>query len=159
MKKILLPIILLLSITALAAPQKKKLKKAKQKETITKVEYETFARRGRTEVTITKDSAISIGRTEKKFILMTAEKWNAVAKSLNAVKLSVIPSWESPTHQREYDGASHCKISVSTKNNKYESQYFDSGKPMKQLQAVYDAIDNLRNDIDANGKEYDTKAE
>ena len=159
MKKILIPIILLLSITALAMPQKKKCKKVKQKETITKVEYETFARRGRTEVAITKDSAISIGRTEKKYILMTAEKWNAVAKSLSAVKLSAIPSWKSPTHKREYDGASHCKISVSTKNNKYESQYFDNGTPMKQLQSLYDAIDNIRNDIEANGKEYILKAE
>ena len=159
MKKILIPIILLLSITALAVPQKKKCKKVKQKETITKVEYETFARRGRAEVFITKDSAISIGRTEKKFILMTPEKWNVVAKSLSGVKLSAIPSWVSPTHQREYDGASHCRIIVSAKNKKYESQYFDSGKPMKQLQALYDAIDNIRNDIDANGKVYSTQAE
>ena len=154
MKKILLPILLLLSIIAFACPQKKKCKKTKQKEIITKVEYETFARRGRTEVTITADSAISIGRTEKKFILMTAAKWNAILNSVKAVKLSSIPTWESPTKRREYDGAWHCKISISTKAKKYESQYFDSGDPMKQLQALYDAIDSLRHAIESDGKQY-----
>lgn len=159
MKKILIPIILLLSLAAFAIPQKKKIKKAKQKETITKVEYETFARRGKTEVTITKDSAISIGRTEKKFILLTPTKWNELVKTLQAVKLSAIPSWASPTKAREYDGAAHCKIAVSTKANKYESQTFDSGKPMKQLQILYNAIDSIRNDIEAEGKEYAVQPE
>lgn len=153
MKRTLLPILLLLCLTTLAIPQKKKVKKSKQKETITKVEYETFTRRGRTEVTITKDSAISIGRTEKKFILMNTAKWNELVKTLQAVKLSTIPSWSSPTKAREYDGAAHCKIAVSTKANTYESQTFDSGKPMKQLQGLYDAIDKIRNEIDADGKE------
>ena len=152
MRRIFIPLILFLSLTAFVYPQKKKVKK--QKETITKVEFETFARRGRTEITITKDSAISIGRTEKKFILMTGDKWKEIVNSLKAVKLSSIPTWESPTKKREYDGASHCKIVVSTKTHQYESQYFDSGSPMKQLKALYDAIDTIRNEIDSDGKNY-----
>jgi competence protein ComGF len=152
MKKILLSIIILLSIAAFAYPQKKKLKK--QKDTITQIEYETFSRRGRTEVTITKDSAISIGRTERKFIVITTAKWNQLLKSVQALKLSTIPLLKAPTKKREYDGAAHCKITVSTKANKYESQYFDSGKPMKSLQALYDGIDKIRNTIDSDGEAY-----
>ena len=158
MKRTVLPIILLLCLTAFAVPQKKK-KKAKQKETITKIAYETFARRGRTEVSITRDSAISIGKKEKKFILMNSAKWSALVNSLNTVKLPAIPSWASPTKAREYDGAAHCKIAISTKANTYESKYFDNGRPMKQLQALYNAIDSLRNEIETAGKEYSLRAE
>ncbi|MES2850697.1 MAG: hypothetical protein V4685_16680, partial [Bacteroidota bacterium] len=113
MKKILIPILLLLSIVASAVPQKKKIKKAKQKETITKIAFETFTRRGNIQVDITKDSAISIGTTEKKFILVSADKWNKILSSLKAVELASVPKWKSPTKQREYDGASHCRIMVS----------------------------------------------
>ncbi len=154
MKKVLIPILLLFSIASFALPQKKKIKKATQKETITKIAFETFTRRGNIQVGITKDSAISIGRTEKKFILVSADKWNKILSSLKAVELASVPKWKSPTKQREYDGASHCRITVSTKKKIYESQYFDGGKPMKQLQALYDAIDAIRNDIDAEGKKY-----
>lgn len=153
MKKILLPLLLLLSIVAFACPQKKKLKKVKQQEAVTKIEYESFARRGRTEITITKDSAISIGKTDKKYILITPAKWTEITNALKSVKLSSIPTWESPTKQREVDGAAHCKIAVSTRANKYESQYFDGGKPMKQLQALYNVIEAIRKDVDSNGKE------
>lgn len=154
MKKVFIPLLLLLSIAAVALPQKKKAKKAKQKETITKVEFETFTRGNRAEVTITKDSAISIGTREKKYIVMSAAKWNELCVALKKVSLSSIPVWEAPTKAREYDGAAHCRIMVSTKNKTYESKYFDSGQPMKQLQALYDVIDSLRNTISEEGKEY-----
>jgi hypothetical protein len=155
MKRILIPILLLVSIITFGVPQKKKkIRKARQTETITKIEFESFARRGRTEVTITKDSVISIGRTEKKYILMTAEKWTVLMNALKKLKLDDIPNWQSPTKAREYDGAAHCKFLVSTKNKQYESQYFDSGKPMKQLQALYDAIENIRTVISEEGKVY-----
>ncbi len=125
----------------------------KQTETVTKIEYENFARRGRTEITITKDSAISTNKAGKKYVLMTTAKWNELAATLKNIKLSAIPTWVSPTKAREYDGASHAKIAVSTKSNTYESQYFDGGKPMKQLQSLYDAIENLRSTIEEEGKE------
>ena len=155
MKRLLAPVLLLLSIAAVAHPQKKKVKKAKQKkETITKVSFETFTRRENVTVSITKDSAISIGRTGSKYTLTNADQWNKVLNSLKALQLSVIPKWVSPTKQREYHGASHCRIWVSTKSKTYESQYFDGGKPMKQLQALYDVIDEIRNNIDEEGKAY-----
>lgn len=154
MKKTFLPILLLFCLAAFTLPQKKKIKKAKQKETITKVEYQTFTRLGRTAITITKDSAISIGRTEKKFILMTGDKWKEITGALSAVKLSVVPALPSPTRQREVDGASHCRMTISTKNNTYESQYFDGGRPMKELKLLYDAIGSTRNEIDSIGQPY-----
>jgi hypothetical protein len=154
MKKTFLPVLLLLCLTAFALPQKKKAKKARQKETITKIEYHTFTRRGHTDVTITKDSAISIGRNEKKYMLMTAGQWNEITSTLRTIQISAIPGWESPTKKREVDGASHCKILVSTKTSTYESQYFDGGRPMKELQALYDAIAGVRSDIDSIGKPY-----
>lgn len=157
MKRILISILLLLSIASFAHPRKKKVKK--QVHTITKVTFETFTRRGRTEVTVTKDSAISIGRNESKFILLPAGEWTKVVNSLKKVKLSEIPTWESPTKAREYDGAAHCQIVVCTKSKRYESQSFDGGHPMKQLQALYDVVQNFRNDIDTNGQEYAVKAE
>ena len=85
---------------------------------------------------------------------MNCAKWNALRKSLHSVKLSAIPFWPSPTKAREYDGAAHCKIAVSTKKNKYESQSFDGGNPMKQLKPLYNAIDSIRNFLEADGKEY-----
>jgi len=129
------------------------MKKAKQQPAITQIAYESFARRGRTDIVITKDSAISIGKNSRKYIMMSPAKWNELTASLKLVKLASIPTWVSPTKAREYDGASHSKISVSTKTTTYESQYFDGGKPMKQLQALYDAIDKLRVSIEEEGKE------
>lgn len=130
------------------------MKKAKQKETITKVAYETFTRGQRSEVTITKDSAISIGRTEKKFILITTQQWTEVCTAVKNITLSSIPGLQAPTKAREYDGAAHCRIAVSTKKDTYESQYFDGGQPMKELQALYDVIESIRSVIKEEGKEY-----
>ena len=148
MKKIAVIILLLVSIAPNSFSQKKKM----GKETITQIEMELFSRRGRTELAISKDSAISIGRTDKQFILLTTKQWNRLVSSLKGVKLPGIALLVSPTKDREFDGAQHCKISISTKKNKYESQYFDEGKPMKKMQRLYDAIAAIRNEINNNGK-------
>lgn len=155
MKKVAIPLLLLLvSVISFALPQKKKVKKARQKDAITKIEYETFTRGNRSEVRITKDSAISIGRSEKKFILITEAKWNTVCAALKNVTLSAVPALEAPTKAREYDGAAHCKIIISGKSVSYESKYFDGGHPMKELKQLYDVIESIRTEIKDEGKTY-----
>ncbi len=141
-------------MVSFAYPQKKKYKKLRQKETVTQIEYESFSRRFRTHVIITKDSAICTTRKDKKFTLVSAEEWKALTASLQQVKLEGIPAMVSPTNQREVDGASHSRISVSTKGNKYESQYFDGGRPMKQLAALYEKINEIKGAIEEKGEQY-----
>ncbi|HOZ78515.1 MAG TPA: hypothetical protein PLY34_11000 [Ferruginibacter sp.] len=155
MKKILVPLVfVLLFLVSFALPQKKKVKQVKQKDTITRVEFEMFTRGTRSEVTITRDSAINIGRTEKKFILIPKAKWDEICVALKNVSLLSIPALEAPSKAREYDGAAHCKIIVVTKSSRYESKYFDGGQPMKQLQALYDVIESIRNTITDKGAAY-----
>lgn len=155
MKKIFLILFLLLSIVSFAFPQKKKSKKVKPKqEMVTQIEYESFSRRLRTHIIITKDSAVSTTRNDKKFILVSKAEWNALTASLQQVKLEAIPALVSPTHQRETDGAMHCRMIIITKSNRYESQYFDCGKPMKQLAAVYEKTEAIKNTIEEEGKQY-----
>jgi hypothetical protein len=157
MKKILLPILLLLAIVSFAYPQKKRKKMKPPQPAITKVVFESVARGNNAAITFTKDSAISIGRRHSKYILLSAKDWSTITNSVKKIKLADIPKWEAPTKAREYDGATHCTISVSTKNSQYQSQTFDGGQPMKQLQALYNAIDSLRNKINEDGKTYTTE--
>lgn len=159
MKKILLPVLLLLTVAAFALPQKKKKKIKRQQPAITKVAFESFTRGSSVQLHITKDSAISIGRKESKYLLLSAADWHTICGSIKNVKLTDMPNWEAPTKAREYDGAPHCTIMVATKDKQYTSQTFDGGQPMKQLQALYNAIDSLRTKINEEGKAYTTTAE
>lgn len=159
MKKILLPVFLLLTVTVFALPQKKKKKIKRQQPAITKVEFESIARGSNIQLRITRDSAISIGRKESKYMVLPAAEWNTILSSIKNIKLTDIPNWEAPTKAREYDGAPHCTIVVTTKDNQYTSQTFDGGQPMKQLQALYNAIDSLRTKINEEGKIYTAATE
>lgn len=127
-------------------PQKKMVK-----DSITAIEFELSGRRGRTVVKITNEFAISTSRTEKRFIVMTADKWKELLDTVNKINLPGISKLKSPTSRRDVDGALHCRIFLYTKNKKYESQYFDSGIPMTALKSLYDKIEAIRNAINDDG--------
>ncbi len=146
MKKILVVLSLVLSLVPELFAQ--------TKEPVTSIRFEIFNRTVRTKLTITKDSAISIGRKEQKFILINSNQWNALVNSLQSTDLAGISKLVSPTHNRDVDGASHCKIVIYTDKNIYQSQYFDSGKPMPELQKVYDAITVIADDIAKSGQTF-----
>ncbi|MBL0355417.1 MAG: hypothetical protein IPP72_00335 [Chitinophagaceae bacterium] len=148
MKRIAL-VILSLIISSHLYPQKKA-----AKEPVTVIQFELFGRRGRTEMMITSEFAISKSRSEKKFIPMTADKWNALLTAVNHIDLPGLQKLKAPTSRRDVDGALHCRILICTKNEKYESQYFDSGIPMKQLQALYDKIEAIRSAIKDDGDDW-----
>lgn len=154
MKKALVLLSLILPAVLFAVPQKKKIKKKKapQSVVVTSIEFESFTRRQQIQLLIKQDSAIYTGRHDKKYILLTAQAWKDVTATLHEVKLEAIPGYESPTHRRETDGASHCRIKVVTTKSQYETQYFDGGQPMKQLKALYDRIEEIKNRIEATGK-------
>lgn len=140
--------ILMLAVSICVYPQKKKLK-----EPVTAIQFEMFGRRGRTEIKITADSAISSSRTGHKFILVTAVQWNGLLGTVKNINLPGLHKLISPTSRRDMDGALHCRIFICTKNKKYETQYFDSGVPMKQIRSLYESIETLRNAIDEDGKD------
>jgi hypothetical protein len=149
MKKIT-AILLLLLLSIQCFPQQKRA----MKEPVISIAFELFGRRGKIHVKITPEFAISTGSTEKKFIVMTAEKWNELLAAANELKLSTISKLKSPTKRRETDGALHCRILISTKKNKYETQYFDSGIPMTELKSLYDKIEAIRNAINYDGDDW-----
>jgi hypothetical protein len=120
---------------------------AQQKEmtnaAVTSVEFESVGRRGRTEIKITRDSMVLTTRTGKKVKAFSQAQWNKLLNTVEDVDLSMIHTLVSPTHQRDVDGALHCRFFISTATNRYETQHFDSGKPMKQLQSLYDCVEML----------------
>ncbi len=128
-------------------PQKKKAVKA---DTVTQVSFESFSRMRQTQIAITPDSFVITTNTGREAAAITKAQWNKIKATLKAVKLAKIPSLVSPTHNREFDGAMHCRITVSTIATQYESQYFDDGRPVKPLQALYDEILALQKEF---GKE------
>jgi hypothetical protein len=140
--------LLLVLLAAQCYPQKKKM----TKESVTSIEFEMFGRRGKTEISISKQFAISTSRSEKKFIPMTVVQWNELLGTVNKLNLASIGKLTAPTKRREVDGALHCRIFISTKNKKYETQYFDSGIPMKELKPLYDKIEAIRFAINDGGE-------
>jgi heat shock protein HslJ len=128
--------------------------KAQNKQVVVSVAYESFSRRSRTEIIVTRDSAIVKTRDDAKYILMAPGQWQKITRALQKVKLSSVPSYKAPTKAREYDGAAHSKLAITTATKKYESQYFDSGQPMKPLQLLNDEIEAIRSAVEKNGTAY-----
>jgi hypothetical protein len=149
MKKII-PIILLLVISVNGFSQKKKM----TKDSIISIAFTIAGRRGKDEVEITKTMATCTNRSGKKFIQMSTASWNELTTALKGLKLPKLNSLPAPTNRRQVDGARHCQFIISTRNAKYESQFFDSGSPMKSLKVLYDKVDAIRNVINDSGAEW-----
>lgn len=145
MKRIATIIVLLMTLSQ-CYPQKKMVK-----DTVTAIEFELSGRRGRTSVKITSEFAISTSRTEKRFIVMTADQWAALQDAVHEINLPGMSKLKSPTSRRDVDGALHCRLFITTQKSIYESQYFDSGIPMTELKPLYDKIEAIRNAINYDG--------
>lgn len=137
--KNLLPFFLLLFVSIHTDAQSKEMKNI----VITSVEFESVGRRGRTEIKICRDSMVLITRSGTKTKALTPAQWTKLLNTLQDADLSMMHTWASPTYQREVDGALHCRFFISTPTQRYETQHFDSGKPMKQLQSLYDFVELL----------------
>ena len=123
----------------------------KDKQELVSIECFCFGDGYLSTITIKKGFAeLTINRKEKKWAYITSDIWNFFKDSIQLLNLSTIDTIKSPTSARELDGASYCKIIIQTRQKKYETQYFDGGKPMILFQSIYKKIDLIEKGIREN---------
>ena len=112
-----------------------------KKENIQKITLEEITRGSRRSVEITDLSKnVEINGTNRS-TKMRVEDWNTMQNTALKISLENINSYPSPTTERFHDGAMAATIKITSKDGKlYESQSFDTGKPPKELAALYNLL-------------------
>lgn len=105
--------------------------------TIQKVELEEMTRGTNKNLVYTPASkTVKINDAPKKSSFSSTE-WSDIARAAEVIDLSKLATYEAPTTARFYDGALAATIKIHKNGKMYTSQSFDSGKPPKELAALY----------------------
>lgn len=112
---------------------------------VKKFEFTTLTRGYQKQVFITADSLIEIvdGRQEDNKIVkrkLEPAEWNELISGLESLKLESIPSLQSPTSRRAFDGARHSTITITTQDGKEWQHGFDDENPHPDLKAIMEVI-------------------
>lgn len=106
-------------------------------ENIQKIELEEMTRGTRKMAVFTpSDKNVSLNDSSSRKTFSSTE-WNNIVKAVSAIDLSRIESYPAPTQARFHDGALAATIRIHKNGKVYSSQSFDSGKPPKELSALY----------------------
>ncbi|PKF74658.1 hypothetical protein [Chryseobacterium sp. PMSZPI] len=73
---------------------------------------------------------------------ISVEEWKKITAQVNLIDLSKISTLQSPTTGRFSDRALAATISITYENNVFTSSSFDAGIPPKELENLYDEIQN-----------------
>ncbi|WP_267402264.1 MULTISPECIES: hypothetical protein [unclassified Chryseobacterium] len=73
---------------------------------------------------------------------ITSEKWQNIDKEASLIDLEKISTYESPTTGRFSDRALASSIIISVDGKQYKSSSFDAGMPPKELEALYNVLNN-----------------
>lgn len=109
-------------------------------QSVQKVELEEMTRGTNKNLVFTSEAAISTVNGQKSTRKHTAADWDKIRKAAEAIDVSKIDTYEAPTQARFYDGALAATIRIHKNGKVYTSQSFDSGKPPKQLAALYNLL-------------------
>lgn len=71
---------------------------------------------------------------------LSKRKFKRILRNLEKVELTSIPSLQSPTNKRAFDGADHSIISISLKDNHVYKHRFDDLNPHISLKALLDSM-------------------
>lgn len=71
---------------------------------------------------------------------ISPSEWQAVSKLAQTIDLSKISDLKAPTEGRHSDRAMIASIIITAGGKEYTSSDFDSGRPPKELEALYKAI-------------------
>lgn len=118
---------------------------------ISKIEFTTLTRGYKKQVFISRDSVIEIvdGRQEENGVVkrkLNIEEWDALIKGLENVILKEIPTLQSPTAQRTFDGARHSSIRITDADGKAWEHSFDNENPHEKLKPFMDGIVKIKRD-------------
>ncbi|WP_048511881.1 hypothetical protein [Chryseobacterium sp. FH2] len=93
-------------------------------------------------ITFTSNSKIVSLNGENTTFPLSSEEWQNISVQVNLVDLSKISSYESPTTDRFSDMALASSIIITSDGKQYTSNSFDAGMPPKELEALYDVLNN-----------------
>jgi|GEM_PF-1134060 len=117
-------------------------------EPVAKIEFTTLTRGFQKQVFISADSVIAIvdGRQEDNRVQkrkLDGQEWVELMDALKEIKLQDIPSYESPSSRRAFDGARHSSIKIVTREGKEYQHGFDDEFPHEKLKALMEKIMNI----------------
>lgn len=112
---------------------------------VRRIEYTTLTRGFHKQVIITPDSVISIteGRGtqhDKTGRKLNSGEWEQLKQRLHGVKLTDMPTLESPTSKRAYDGARHSTINITDNQGQAWQHSFDDEDPHAKLKPLLEAL-------------------
>ncbi|MBB6369113.1 hypothetical protein [Chryseobacterium shigense] len=110
------------------------------KSKIEKIEVTEQTRGTNRLITFTPDSKITSVNGNVTTSILSAVNWENIVKNAEAIDLSKIASFQSPTEGRFGDRALYSSILITKGGKVYESSNFDAGNPPKELENLYNAL-------------------
>jgi hypothetical protein len=113
--------------------------------TVSRIEFSTLTRGFQKQLFLKPDSLIEIvdGRQEANKVVkrsLNQADWERLVKSLDGIRLEEIPSLQSPTTRRAFDGARHSTIKITIQDGKEFEHTFDDENPHPKLKDLMEAI-------------------
>lgn len=121
-----------------------KTESSSQQSKIEKIQLTEQTRGSNTIITYTPASKVSSYNGEESNSPMSASEWGKITKQAEAIDLSKISTLQSPTTDRYTDRALIATIIITSNGTTYTSASFDSGKPPKELEELYNSIQPLK---------------
>ncbi len=123
----------------------------KSQHSIQRIDFTKSARGFLEEVVLTRDSvhikienARSADPVQQFSEKLSPKKWSQLNDIVKDISLSEMPSYESPTKKRTYDGALHGSITLTTDDGKAYVHGFDDENPHPKLQPLMKCILEIR---------------
>ncbi|MGH1517794.1 hypothetical protein [Chryseobacterium sp. JK1] len=112
-----------------------------QQQKIEKIELTEQTRGFRRSIVLTPASKTINTNEEVVSSKIASSEWAKISKLVETIDLKQISRLQSPTTGRNSDRALASSIIITSEGTEYTSSSFDSGKPPKELEALYNAIE------------------
>ncbi len=94
-------------------------------------------------IIFTENSLTIILNGNKTTLPLSSSNWKYIFQDAEPIALEKISSYKSPTTKRYSDAALTSKIIITVNDKTYNSADFDSGKPPKELEALYTTLKRM----------------
>lgn len=124
-----------------------------KKENINKIELTESTRGTNRTVTYSNTAIVTDVNCKTTSLPISETQWENIVKEARLINLERISIYESPTTKRYSDAAMSSKVIISVEDNKYSSADFDAGTPPKELELLYQKLQQARG-TDKNKSKY-----
>lgn len=112
----------------------------KTNDTMLNIHYKAITRGSSKTLTVLNDTLEYVFNQEKKSVVLSVENQKEILDLINAIELTKMNSFQSPSSKRASDRALHATLKIEKENKEYTSTTFDHGNPPTALKPLMDLL-------------------